>query len=82
MRDTDGLSKLKALPSFHGHYRGLGKGARVWRTSDSLFCGGVVYLVHDDSKQIDADLQQFREWEAAGELYAIGPVTTEESLVS
>jgi hypothetical protein len=82
VRDTDGLSKLKALPSFHSHYRGLETGARVWRTSDSLFCGGVVYLVHDDPKQIEADLRQFREWGAAGELYALDPVTTEESLVS
>jgi hypothetical protein len=82
VRDADGLSKLKALPSFHSHYRGLETGARVWRTSDSLFCGGVVYLVHDDPKQIEADLRQFREWEAAGELYALDPVTTEENLVS
>jgi hypothetical protein len=82
VRDTDGLSKLKALPSFHGHYRSLGKGAQVWRGSDSLFFGGVVYLVHDDPKQIEADLRQFREWESAGELYALDPVTTEESLVS
>jgi hypothetical protein len=82
VRDTAGLSKLKALPSFRDHYRALGKGARVWRTSDSLCCGGVVYFVHDDPKQIDADLRQFREWEAAGELYAVAPVATEESLIS
>lgn len=82
VRDTQGLSRLKALPSFHGHYGGLGKGAHVWRSSDSRFRGGVVYLVHDDPKQIERDLQQFREWEAAGELYALGAVATEESLVS
>jgi len=79
---TDGLAKLKTLPSFHAHYRALEKGARVWRTSDSLFCGGVVYLVHEDSKQIHEDIQQFREWEAAGELYTVFPARVEESLVS
>jgi biotin carboxylase len=80
--DTDGLSKLKTLPSFHAHYRALEKGARVWRTSDSLFCGGVVYLVHEESEQIDDDIQRFREWEAAGDLYTVVPATADESLVS
>jgi hypothetical protein len=58
----------------------------VWRTSDSLFCGGVVYLVHENREQIHADIRQFREWEAAGELYAVATATTtaktEESLTS
>jgi hypothetical protein len=86
VRGTRGLSKLKMLSSFHAHYRALEKGARVWRTSDSLFCGGVVYLVHENREQIHADIRQFREWEAAGELYAVATATTtaktEESLTS
>jgi hypothetical protein len=86
VRGTRGLSKLKMLPSFHAHYRALETGARVWRTSDSLFCGGVVYLVHENREQIHADIRQFREWEAAGELYAVATATTtaktEESLTS
>ncbi|HEY3599782.1 MAG TPA: ATP-grasp domain-containing protein [Paraburkholderia sp.] len=77
-----GLAKLKTLPSFHAHYRGLAKGGQVWRTSDSLFCGGVVYLVHDDPAQIAADIQQFRAWDAAGRLYAVMPAIKEESLMS
>ncbi|CAB3753524.1 ATP-grasp domain-containing protein [Paraburkholderia solisilvae] len=68
---TQGLRKLATLPSFHAHYRPLAAGAKVWRTSDSLFCGGVVYLVHDDSMQIRADIAQFRAWEAAQSLYAV-----------
>ncbi len=82
VRSTAGLSKLKTLPSFHAHYRGIAKGARVWRTSDSLFCGGVVYLVHDDAAQIAADIQQFREWEATGGLYAVAAAKNEASLMS
>jgi hypothetical protein len=70
---TEGLRKLAKLPSFHAHYRPLCTGARVWRTSDSLFCGGVVYLVHDDPTQICMDIAQFRAWEAAHGLYAIEP---------
>ncbi len=68
---VDGLEKLRTLPSFHAHYRALEPGARVWRTSDSLFCGGAVYLVHDDPRQIEKDVQQFRDWEAVGELYGL-----------
>ncbi|CAB3772818.1 ATP-grasp domain-containing protein [Paraburkholderia humisilvae] len=71
---TQGLRKLASLPSFHAHYRPLAPGARVWRTSDSLFCGGVVYLVHDDPLQIRLDIAQFRAWEAARALYAVEAV--------
>jgi hypothetical protein len=79
---TEGLAKLRTLPSFHAHYRALEPGARVWRTSDSLFCGGAVYLVHDDVKQIEADAEQFREWEEAGELYGLRPVSAHRSRLS
>jgi hypothetical protein len=82
VRDAGGLSRLKALASFCGHYRSLEEGARVGRTLGSLCCGGVVYLVHDDPRQIEADLRQLREWEAEGELYAVSPVASEESSVS
>jgi hypothetical protein len=45
-----------------------------------------VYLVHENREQIHADIRQFREWEAAGELYAVATATTtaktEESLTS
>jgi hypothetical protein len=70
---TEGLAKLAKLPSFHAHYRPLERGARVWRTSDSLFCGGVVYLIHHDPMQIRMDIAQFRSWENARALYAIEP---------
>jgi hypothetical protein len=80
--DTEGLSKLKTLPSFHAHYHALEKGAQVWRTSDSLFRGGVVYLVHDEFEQIEWDIQRFREWEAAGDLYATVPAMADENLIS
>jgi hypothetical protein len=73
-----GLAKLKSLRSYHAHYRPLDEGERVWRTSDSLFCGGAVYLVHDDPHQIDADVRQFRRWEREGALYSLVPLTEEE----
>ncbi|MFC0397923.1 ATP-grasp domain-containing protein [Paraburkholderia rhizosphaerae] len=79
---TDGLRRLAKLPSFHAHYRRLERGARVWRTSDSLFCGGVVYLIHDDPVQIRMDIAQFRAWEDAGALYAIEPESARASAAS
>lgn len=71
VRGTDGLARLRDLPSFHAHYRPLGKGDRVWRTADWLCCGGVVYLVHDDPKQVRTDIATFRDWEKRGELYDV-----------
>ncbi|MDQ7975972.1 ATP-grasp domain-containing protein [Paraburkholderia sp. SARCC-3016] len=76
---THGLHRLAKLPSFHAHYRPLEPGARVWRSSDSLFCGGVVYLIHDDPMQIRMDIAQFRAWEAAHALYAIVPEPVPEA---
>ncbi|WP_420992144.1 hypothetical protein ACKI2N_031310 [Cupriavidus sp. 30B13] len=73
VRGTGGLAKLRLLPSFHSHHRPLEAGARVWRTADSFFCGGVVYLSHDDPGQLSADLQAFRAWNDAGELYDVAP---------
>jgi biotin carboxylase len=70
---TQGLARLAALPSFHSHHRPLRPGDTVWRTADTLACGGVVYLVHDDRAQIKRDVQTFRAWEAAGLLYDIEP---------
>ncbi len=62
--DTDGLAKLRRLPSFHAHYgrarRASGCGERPTR----CFGGGVVYLVHEAQAQIEADIRQFREWDA------------------
>jgi hypothetical protein len=78
---TDGLHRLAKLPSFHAHYRPLEPGARVWRSSDSLFCGGVVYLIHDDPMQIRMDIAQFRAWEAAHALYAIVPAIVPEPVL-
>jgi hypothetical protein len=69
-----GLARLRELPSFHAHYRALKVGARVWRTADWLCCGGVVYLVHDDRRQIEADIRTFRAWEQDGLLYGLTPV--------
>lgn len=76
VRSVDGLRRLRELPSFHAHYRALQVGDRVWRTADTLACGGVVYLVHDDPKRIDADLRQLRAWERSGSLYDIAAFST------
>ncbi|WP_181832920.1 ATP-grasp domain-containing protein [Bosea caraganae] len=73
IRGTAGLSRLRELPSFHAHYRPLGRGDRVWQTGDWLACGGMVYLVHDDLRQISADIKTIRLWEARGELYDVAP---------
>lgn len=71
---TEGLARLRALPSFQAHYRGLAPGARVWKTQDWLCCGGVVYLIHDERRQIEADIATFREWESEGLLYGLAPL--------
>ncbi|MBN8872163.1 MAG: ATP-grasp domain-containing protein [Rhodospirillales bacterium] len=70
---TAGLERLRSLRSFHAHYRALPAGSRVWRTSDWLACGGVIYLVHDDAGQIASDIETIRCWEQAGALYAVTP---------
>lgn len=71
--DTAGLDRLSDLPSFHAHYRPRRPGERVWRTANWLACGGMIYLVHDDAGQIDADIETIRSWEQAGLLYAVTP---------
>ncbi len=71
VRSTEGLSRLRALPSIHAHYRALAKGERVAKTADWTCCGGVVYLVHDDRDQIESDIAAIRAWERRGELYDV-----------
>jgi hypothetical protein len=68
---VEGLRLLRTLPSFYAHSHPLKLGAQVQRTCNSLFRGGVVYLVHDEPMQIRSDITQFRSWEARHELYAI-----------
>jgi biotin carboxylase len=75
IRRTAGLRRLRELPSFHAHYRPLADGARVWRTADWLACGGVIYLVHDDPRQIAADIETVRRWERRNALYDVAPLT-------
>lgn len=76
IRGTEGLGRLRELPSFHAHYRPLSRGARVWRTADWLACGGMVYLIHDDPSAIEADISRIRRWERRGELYAVAEPAT------
>jgi hypothetical protein len=78
VRDTRGLDRLGRLPSFDAHYRPLAEGARVWKTADWLACGGVVYLIHDDAKQIAADIATFRAWERQGALYGLDPAAVSQ----
>jgi biotin carboxylase len=73
IRGVEGLARLRGLASFHAHYRPLAKGDKVWKTADTLACGGVVYLVHDDRSQIASDIEAIRAWEKRGELYDVAP---------
>ncbi len=82
VRGTEGLARLRELPSFHAHYRPLAKGARVARTADWLCRGGVVYLVHEDRAQIAADIEAIRRWERRGQLYDIAPADLHTDAVS
>ena len=77
---TAGLARLPELPSFHALYRPIRKGARVWRTDDSLACGGTMYLVHDEAGQIADDIDQIRAWERQGLLYGVKPEGEPEDL--
>ena len=82
VRGTDGLARLRSLPSFHAHYRALAKGARIPKTTEWLCCGGVIYLVHDEPAQIDDDIARIRAWEQRGALYELAPLETELEAVS
>jgi hypothetical protein len=66
-----GLSRLRELASFHSLHRPSAPGDRVRRRDGRVTDGGVVYLVHDEAEQIDADARQFRLWESRGELYGL-----------
>jgi hypothetical protein len=35
----------------------------------------VIYLVHDDPRQIASDIETIRRWEARGLLYGVQPAT-------
>ena len=78
VRDTKGLARLTTLPSFHAHYRPLSPGEPVWKTADWLACGGVMYLIHDDSNRIAADIAEIRNLERCGALYGLDPVATSQ----
>jgi len=71
---TDGLARLRELPSFHAHYRALKPGSLVHRTADWLAQGGVVYFVHDDETQIAKDIARMRAFENEGLLYGLCPI--------
>ena len=71
VRSVSGLDRLLSLPSFHAHRRPLSPGDQVPRASAWAAPGGVVYLIHDDPRQIGADVTQFRFWESRGELYGL-----------
>jgi hypothetical protein len=77
VRNLAGLDRLRALPSFHAHARPLAVGDRVRQTAAWLARGGVVYLIHDDVRQIGADAKQFRRWHGHGELYGLAPLSAE-----
>jgi hypothetical protein len=66
-----GLERLMLLPSFFGHYRRPDIGSEINRTSSWIPQAGVVYLVHDDRRQLHADIAQFRRWERQGALYRL-----------
>jgi hypothetical protein len=38
----------------------------------------VVYLIHDDAKQIAADIATFRAWERQGALYGLDPAAVSQ----
>lgn len=81
VRSVAGLARLRKLPSFQAHVQPLAPGDRVWRTQDTLGCGGIVHLVHEDAEQIAHDVQTIREWESGGELYDIDTGSQPEALL-
>jgi hypothetical protein len=64
-----GLGRLRLLPSFHSHDLPLRPGDLVRSETSWAAPGGAVYLVHDNRRQISADVRQFRVWESRRELY-------------
>jgi hypothetical protein len=69
----NGVSRLRSLPSFFAHEAPLAFGATVAPASTWRARGGLVHLVHESADQIAADVRQFRDWEARGELYGLEP---------
>lgn len=46
-------------------------GSIVKRTEDTLGLPGFVYLLHDDKKIIEEDLQKILLWQRNGEIFEI-----------
>jgi hypothetical protein len=74
VRSLLGLRRLTGLRSFVAHPHPLCVGEPVAPSAGLSTQGGIVYLVHDEATQIEADIAQFRLWERRGELYDLEPV--------
>ena len=68
---TPGYETIKALPSFVSISESVVVGKPVKLTVDLFDCAGLVVLVHDDAKAIEADLATIRKLEEDCELFEV-----------
>jgi hypothetical protein len=73
VRSLLGLKRLTGLRSFATQLCPMSVSEAVAPSAGWSSQGGIVYLVHDEAMQIEADIAQFRFWERRGELYDFEP---------
>jgi biotin carboxylase len=62
---------LSDMPSFHAMFHTPLPGERIHRTTDLFSNPGIIYLLHENREQLEADYKRIREWEAAGKLFSV-----------
>lgn len=60
---------LKLLPSYFGMMHTPDAGENIYRTTDLFTNSGIIYLCHEDEKQIDSDHAKIRIYEKEGKLF-------------
>ncbi|EJL91401.1 ATP-grasp domain-containing protein [Pantoea sp. GM01] len=62
---------LKSLPSYFGMMHTPKAGDNIYRTTDLFTNPGIIYLCHQDQKQIDVDHTTIRRYEKQGKLFEL-----------
>jgi len=63
--------RVSSLPSFYAVFHTPEVGDKILRTVDLFSNPGIIYLLHENSDQVNRDYKQIREWEAAKVLFKV-----------
>jgi biotin carboxylase len=66
-----GMAQVRRLPSYFDAIESVGVGGVVPRTVDLFSAPGLIYLVHEDADQIEADYERIRALERGGRFFAL-----------